>query len=65
MDIFIHNSVTATIYIIQNKINTVVFSRLQQELMFELSDRISVVHTQIHTQLQIGRRLRDGGLITK
>ncbi len=28
-------------------------------------DRISVVHTQIHTQLQIGRRLRDGALITK
>ena len=63
MDIFIHNSVTATI--IHNKINAVddsmkIFSRVQQELMFDLSDRISVVHTHIHTQLQIGRRLRDG-----
>ena len=39
------------------------FSRVQQELMFDLSNRISVVHTHIHTQLK-GRRLRDG-LITK
>ena len=62
-----HNSVTATI--IQNKINTLYrwqyegFSRVQEELMFDLSDRISVVHTRIHTQLQIGRRLQEG-LIT-
>ena len=51
MDIFIHRSN--------------IISRVQQELMFDLFDRISVVHTQIHTHLQIGRRLRDGGLITK
>ena len=69
MDIFIHNSVTATIYIIQNKINTVDDSMK----VFTLAARINVrpfrqnisLHTQIHTQLQIGRRLRDGGLITK
>ncbi len=61
MDIFIHNSVTATKYTCRSNI----ISRVQQELMFDLFDRKSVVHTQIHTQLQIGRRLRDGGLITK
>ena len=42
-----------------------IISRVQQELVFDLLDRISVVDTQIHTQLQIGRRLRDGGLITE
>ena len=63
MDIFIHNSVTATIIIQSCRSN--IISRVQQELLFDLFDRISVVHTQIHTQLQIGRRLRDGGLITK
>ncbi len=64
MDIFIHNSVTATIVIHACRSN--IISRVQQELfMFDLFDRISVVHTQIHIQLQIGRRLRDGGLITK
>ncbi len=61
MDTFIHNSVTATNCTCRSNI----ISRVQQELMFDLFDRISVVHTQIHTQLQIGRRLRDGELITK
>ena len=61
MDIFIHNSVTATIIIHAGR--TLFHASVQQELMFDLFDRISVVHTQIHTQLQIGRRLRDGGLI--
>ena len=55
MDIFIHNSVTATIIIHAGR--TLFHASVQQELMFDLFDRISVVHTQIHTQLQIGRRL--------
>ena len=42
MDIFIHNSVTATNCTCRSNI----ISRVQQELMFDLFGRISVVHTQ-------------------
>ncbi len=63
MDIFVHKIRLRLLIVHACRSN--IISRVQQELMFDLFDRISVVHTQIHTQLQIGRRLRDGELITK